>query len=248
MERAREEPEGVGRASVAPPSVAEWGLSSRGVRTRRGADPSSPQSTSSRRDACVFSFAGFTNLTRLACPPLLSPPPVHSVATSSLSLSLSLFLSLSFSLSLRDILSPCFAHLFAPAKCVRVCRGPFLSSLFSLSFSLSFFPSPSSPLSRTKRDHAVHVRLSCTRRTCDNEKDKKDRSKENKCASIQDNTWLKLRSISRVINIGYFFPSPLSLWCRVQPWWENDRSIIIPRFGCPPSSLPLPSLPPPGVR
>lgn len=112
MERAREEPEGVGRASVAPPSVAEWGLS-RGVRTRRGADPSSPQSTSSRRDACVFSFAGFTNLTRLACPPPPSPCTQRGHQLSVISHRVSPTCSLQrvcaaalFSLSLSFFLSP----------------------------------------------------------------------------------------------------------------------------------------------
>lgn len=82
--RARGGWKSVGGASKRGSLSLWWGLS-RGA-CGRGADPSSsPQSTSSRRDACVFSFAGFTDLTRLACPPPSLPPHslprTHSVAT-----------------------------------------------------------------------------------------------------------------------------------------------------------------------
>ena len=67
---ARREPEGWRSVGGASKASAGGGSVVAGAcgrdATRRGVSVS-PQSTSSRRDACVFSLVGFANLTRLAC-------------------------------------------------------------------------------------------------------------------------------------------------------------------------------------
>lgn len=65
------EPEGWRSVGGASKASVWWGLVVAGAcgrdATRRGVSVS-PQSTSSRRDACVFSLVGLANLARLACP------------------------------------------------------------------------------------------------------------------------------------------------------------------------------------